>query len=307
MILVTGADGFVGKALCGRLGKDGLDFRRGVRQKTFPNDAGIGDIGPETDWGPSLAGCEAVVHLAARVHVMCDTARDPLFEFRQVNVAGTINLARQAAQAGVRRFVFLSSAKVNGEQGVFSEEDLPRPQDAYANSKWEAEQGLHEMAAETGMEIVILRPPLVYGPGVGANFLRLMRSVDLGLPLPLGSVENQRSLIYVENLVDAIMVCLSRPSAAGKTYLVSDGVALSTPILIRQLAQALGRSSRLLPLPAGWIRLAGKMLGKSQEVDRLLGSLVVDNRRINRDLGWVPPCSMQEGLAATAMWYRQKP
>ena len=304
--LITGANGFVGQALCRHLEAISRPITRAVRCAHLPNETEIGNIGASTHWHAALAGCDAIVHLAARVHVMHDTATDPLLAFREVNTQGTLHLARQAAAQRVRRFVFISSVKVNGESGLFSDGDAPSPQDAYALSKWEAEQGLLEIGRETGMEVVILRPPLVYGPRVGANFLRLMRAVDRGIPLPFGAVDNQRSLIYVGNFVDAMTICLDHPAAAGKTYLVSDGECVSTPVLIRQMAKALSRSPRLLPIPPRLMRFAGHLLGKAAEIDRLLGSLAVDPRAIGHDLGWTPPFSLEEGLAATANWYRQQ-
>jgi nucleoside-diphosphate-sugar epimerase len=271
----------------------------------IPNAHAVGDIGPETDWHVALGGVEAVVHLAARVHVMRDTSVDPLAAFRAVNTEGTLNLARQAAAAGVKRFIFVSSIKVNGEgrDSPYTEFDLPAPQDAYAISKWEAEQGLREIESATGMEVVILRPPLVYGPGVGANFLRLMRSVERGWPMPFGRVDNRRSLLYLGNFTDAIRVCLDHPAAAGKTFLVSDGDDVSSADLIRRLALAMCRPARLLPVPPSWLRAAGVLFGRGAEVDRLLGSLCVDSSQIRRELGWRPPFSMDEGLRQTADYY----
>lgn len=305
-ILVTGPSGFIGQALSDRLETDGYSVVRAVRQGNPLGEFIVGNIGPETEWLHALQGCQAVVHLAARVHVMHDSAMDPLTEFRIVNTDGTLNLARQAAQAGVQRFIFLSSAKVNGEEGTFTEKDPPAPKDAYAISKWEAEQGLHQIMAETGMEVVILRPPLVYGPRVRANFLRLIRLIDRGFPLPLGAVDNHRSLLYLGNLIDAIVACLRHPAAAGKTYLVSDGKAVSTPELIRHLAQALGCRARLWSMPVGVLHFTGRLVGKSKEIDRLLGSLMLDSGAIEYDLDWQPPFSMQNGLTATAAWFREK-
>jgi nucleoside-diphosphate-sugar epimerase len=297
-VLVTGANGFVGCALVAGLEADGVAVEATTRQR-------VGDIDALTDWTAALTGCAAVVHLAARVHVMRDEATNPLAAFRAVNVDGTLNLARQAAAVGVRRFVFLSSIKVNGEgqEEPYREGDTPCPQDPYAISKWEAEQGLHGIAAETGMEVVILRPPLVYGPGVKANFQRLLGAVDKGWPLPLGAVENRRSLLYLGNLVDAIQLCLAHPAAAGQTYLLSDGEDVSSPELVRRLARAMGRRARLLPVPPAWLRLAGRLAGRRAVVDRLLDSLVVDSSRIRRELGWSPPFCLDAGLAETAQHY----
>lgn len=270
----------------------------------------LGDINATNDFTHGVLGMDVVVHAAARVHVMNDASADPLVEYRKINTEGTLNLARQAASNDVKRFIFLSTIKVNGEAtrpgSSFCKRDQPMPQDAYAISKWEAEQGLFEISAKTCMEVVILRAPLVYGPGVGANFLRLMRAVDRRTPLPFGLVDNCRSLIYLGNLVDAIVACLDHPAAAGKTYLLSDSEDVSTPELINRLAKAFNRSPRLLPIPPVLIRWGGELFCKGREIDRLLGSLVVDSSPIQNEMGWMPPHSMQEGLEVTASWYREK-
>lgn len=309
-VLITGATGFVGGALRKVMARAGFDVLAAVRapyakSDAIPNAYLVGDIGPETDWSAALSGVEAVVHLAARVHVMRDSADDPLAAFRAVNRAGTLNLARQAASAGGKRFIFISSIKVNGEghASPYTEFDPPAPQDAYAISKWEAELGLREIESATGMDVVILRPPLVYGPGVGANFLRLMRSVERGWPMPFGRVDNRRSLLYLGNLTDAIRLCLDHPAAAGKTFLVSDGEDVSSADLIRRVALAMHRPSRLLPLPPAWLRAVGTLFGRGAEVDRLLGSLCVDNSKIRRELGWRPPFTLDEGLRQTVEHY----
>jgi len=249
----------------------------------------------------ALAGCHAVVHLAARVHMMRDGVLDPLVLYREINTEATLNLARQAADAGVKRFVFISSIKVNGEGGdaAYREIDAPVPADAYAISKWEAELGLQRIARETGLEVVILRPPLVYGPGVKANFLRLMQWAQKGWPLPLGAIRNRRSLLYLGNFVDAIRLCVEHPAAAGKTFLLDDGEAVSTPDLIRAVAHAMGRSARLLAVPVKVVELAGALSGKHAAVARLTGSLWVDSSLIRSRLNWAPPYSMEAGLAAT--------
>jgi UDP-glucose 4-epimerase len=261
----------------------------------------VGAINAATAWEAALAGCDVIVHLAARVHVMDDKASDPLAEFREVNTEGTLNLARQAAQAGVKRFVFTSTIKVNGEgrDAAYRETDTPAPADPYAISKWEAEQGLHSIAQETGLEVVILRPPLVYGPGVKANFLRLMRTVARGWPLPLGAIRNRRSLLYLGNFVDAIRLCVEHAGAAGQTFLLDDGEPVSTPDLIRALAHAMGRPARLLAVPVGVLELAGALLGKRAAVARLTGSLYVDSSAIRSRLGWSPPYTMRQGLDVT--------
>lgn len=309
-VLVTGANGFVGRALCRELHGRGHDVvaasRSGNVVVPCTTAVTVGTLDGATNWRDVLAGCDAVVHLAARVHVMHETEADASAAFRAVNTDGTLNLARQAAEAGVRRFVFASSIKVNGEgrETPYSAADVAAPQDAYARSKWEAELGLCEIAASTGLEAVILRIPLVYGAGVGANFLRLMRTLDKGLPLPLGRVGNRRSLVYLGNLVDAMALCLTHPAAANKTYLVSDGEDVSTPQLIRRLSAALGRTPRLLPVPPSWLCRAGRLLGKGPEMERLLGSLAVDSRAMREELGWTPPFSMEAGLAKTVECYR---
>jgi nucleoside-diphosphate-sugar epimerase len=305
-VLVTGANGFVGRSLCGCLNTHGHVVVPAVRRVSgLVGETVVGCFDGATDWTSVLEACDVVVHLAARVHVMNDRVQDPLVLYRATNTDATLNLARQAVAAGVKRFVFISSIKVNGEgrELPYSEFDLPSPQDAYAISKWEAEQGLRAIESSTGMQVVILRPPLVYGPGVGANFLRLMRSVERGLPLPFGRVDNRRSLLYLGNFTDAIRVCLDHPAAAGQTFLLSDGEDVSSADLIRRLALAMHRPARLLPLPPSWLRAAGVLFGRGAEVDRLLGSLSVDSSKIRRELGWRPPFSMDEGLSQTADYY----
>ncbi|MHB9159181.1 MAG: UDP-glucose 4-epimerase family protein [Thiobacillus sp.] len=313
-VVVTGASGFVGRALCAELLRCGHSVKGTLRQiegipalEKGAEPVVVGAINAATDWKAALAGCDVIVHLAARVHVMDDKASDPLAEFREVNTEGTLNLARQAVDAGVKRFVFISTIKVNGEgrDAAYRETDTPAPADEYAISKWEAEKGLHRIAADTGLEVVILRPPLVYGPGVKANFLRLMRTVARGWPLPLGAIGNRRSLLYLGNFVDAIRLCVEHPGAAGQTFLLDDGEAVSTPDLIRALAHAMGRPARLLAVPVGLLELAGALLGKRAAVARLAGSLYVDSSAIRSRLGWVVPYSLQQGLAATvADWQR---
>jgi UDP-glucose 4-epimerase len=238
---------------------------------------------------------------------MHETAVDPLAAFREVNVQGTANLARQAASAGVRRLLFASSVKVNGEATggtPFAENDTPHPQDAYGVSKWEAEQVLRAVGAETRLEVVILRPPLIYGPGVAGNFLRLLDAVASGMPLPLGAVQNRRSLLYVGNFVDALVACLDHPCAAGQTFLLSDGNSMSTPDLIKRIAIALGRRARLVAVPPQLMRMGAALVGRRDAADRLLGSLEVSDSAIRRELAWKPRYSVADGLAATAAWYR---
>ncbi|MBU2549829.1 MAG: SDR family oxidoreductase [Proteobacteria bacterium] len=312
-ILVTGPTGFVGRGLLDRLTREGWLIRAAVRSADraalLPTDveaAVVGPIGPLTDWRPVLSGIDVVVHLAARAHVMNDPAGDPLAAYREVNAAGTECLAHAAVDAGIERFVFMSSVKVNGEGAArpYTETDPPDPADAYGLTKLEAETALAGAAREAGMAMVVLRPPLVYGPGVKANFLNLLRAVDRGLPLPLASVDNRRSLIYLGNLVDVIMTCLVHEKAAGKTYLVSDGEDVSTAELIRKMAAALGRPARLWPVPPILLKAAGRLTGRSASIDRLLGSNTVDASGIRSDLDWRPPHDMADGLEETARWFK---
>jgi nucleoside-diphosphate-sugar epimerase len=303
-VLVTGANGFVGLAVLQRLNEmRGLQSVGSVRRAaglTGTTVVEVGDLTAQTDWSLTLAGADAVIHLAARVHVMQETEIDLLPAFRAVNVNGTFNLARQAAAAGVKRFVFISSVKVNGESTpsgeAFTEADVPNPQDAYGQSKHEAEQCLRQVSADTGMEVVIIRPPLVYGPGVKANFAALMRAVQRGLPLPLGGLHNQRSLLALHNLVDFIVICITHPQAANQTFLVSDGQDLSTTELVRGLAKAAGMPARLLPMPVWALQAGASLLGKSDAVQRLCGNLQVDISKARSLLGWMPPVSVEEGL-----------
>lgn len=302
-VMVTGANGFIGTALAMTLEREGWQVTRAVRQAARPTDVAVGDIGMNTDWRPALSGAQAVVHLAARVHVMNgDNTPGALDECRRVNALGAFTLARQAAASGIRRFVFMSTAKVHGEGRAvaYRETDAPAPEGAYAVSKWEAERGLREIAAATGMELVILRPPLVYGPGVGANFRRLMRLAASGLPLPFAAIDNRRSLVFTGNLTDAVRQCLTHERAAGKTYLLSDGEDVSTPELFRRMARAMGTACRLFPVPAGWLALAARGLGRQEDAARLLGSLTVDGAAMRRDLHWSPPFGLDRALAATA-------
>jgi len=301
-VLVTGATGFVGRALCERLTTAGHKVIPAVRCRSgLPNEVLIGEIGASTDWGMALAGCDVVVHLAARVHMMRGGVHDSLASYREINTEATLNLGHQAAKAGVKRFVFISTVKVNGEgrDTPYRETDEAAPEDAYAISKWEAEKGLQQIAQETGLEVVILRPPLVYGPGVKANFLRLMRTVERGWPLPLGAIQNRRSLLYLGNFVDAIRVCVEHPDAPGQTFLLDDGQAVSTPELVRAIARAMGRPVHLPAVPVRVLEMIGTLLGKRVAVERLTGSLFVDSSAIRSRLGWTPSYSMEAGLAAT--------
>ncbi len=306
-LLITGATGFVGGHLCELTSQKGWPVRRAVRRTGKPDGVVVGDLGANTDWSAALKGVEIVVHLAARVHVMNDSDNDPLSEFRKINIEGTLNFARQAAAAGIKRFIFISSIKVNGESTVpgqsFLADDQPCPMEPYAVSKMEAEKGLRQLADESGLEVVIIRPPLVYGPNAPGNFRRLLRAVAKGIPLPLGAIHNKRSLVALENLVDLIITCIEHPAAANETFLVSDGEDLSTPELIRRLATYMNVSARLLPVPVWLLRLGGEILGKSAEIDRLCGSLQIDISKAARLLGWRPPFTVDAGLKRTVEWY----
>lgn len=314
-MLITGATGFVGRFLCERLLAEGVQVHGTLLASEAPSTlvggvkpVTVDPLGADTRWGHALTGINTIIHLAARVHIMDDSAADPLTEFRKVNVEGTAHLAREAAKSGVRRFVFVSSIKVNGEEtpAPYTPDSPAKPSDPYGISKWEAEQALSRIEAETGLEIVVVRPTLVYGPGVKANFLNMMKVVQSGLPIPLASIHNRRSLIYVGNLVDALAICATHPAAAGKTYLVSDGEDISTPELIRRVAKALDKPARLFPLPASALRLAGRLTGKSATINRLLGSLTVDGTWIRDELGWLPPFTIEAGLEETAEWFRKQ-
>ncbi|HEX3498839.1 MAG TPA: NAD-dependent epimerase/dehydratase family protein [Stellaceae bacterium] len=317
-ILITGASGFVGSALLPVLAQRHHLILAQRRAAAAPPAGAeirvVGDIGPETVWSAALRDVDQVVHLAAHVHVG-DAKADPA-TFTRVNSAGTQRLAEAASRAGIARFVFLSSVKVNGDASndrPFRESDPPHPQDAYARSKWAAEQALAALAA-TGapnalpirpMEIVILRPPLVYGPGAKANFRALVQLCLLGVPLPFGAVDNQRSLIYSGNLADAIGCVLAAPSRPGcRTYLLRDGRDLSTGDLVRGLAAGINREARLPALPPDWLRSALRLIGKGAAADRLLGSLAVDDSRFRADYAWRPPYTVDEALTITARWFR---
>jgi nucleoside-diphosphate-sugar epimerase len=307
-MLVTGASGFVGHELSAVAIARGVPVRGATRTscdlpKGVKNTV-VGNMDGNTDWRDALADCDVVVHLAARVHVMIETTANPLTEFRLVNVQGTLNLAQQAAATGVHRFVFVSSVKVNGEStrlgSPFQADDAPAPLDAYGVSKMEAEQGLREIASQTGMEVVIIRPPLVYGPGVKANFAAMMRWLQRGLPMPLGAIHNRRSLVALGNLVDLIVLCVTHPAAANQTFLVSDGEDVSTSDLLCRLGQALGHPAYLLPVPENWLKVAAILAGKQDIAQRLCGSLQVDIEKTRRFLGWTPPLTLDQGLKKAA-------
>jgi len=311
-VLVTGANGFVGLAVCSGLISAGLRVRAALRDETrgrhlpaVVEKVAVGSLDAETDWSDALAGVDAVVHLAGRVHVMRDRAADPLSEFRRVNVEATRSLAQMAATAGVQRLVYVSTAKVNGEGSgrCYCEADEPRPHDPYAQSKFEAETALRCIEAETGLEVVVLRPPLIYGPGVRANFLRILQLVETGMPLPLASIRNRRSMIFLDNFVAAVIASLASPAPVGKTYLVSDGVDISTPELIHLISATMGKNTTLFPVPPIFLRLLGKAIGKSSEVKRLCGSFCVDSGKFREELGWKPPFSTVEGVRQTVDWF----
>lgn len=313
-ILLTGANGFVGQHLGACLVAKGHQVIAAVRRSNVAFDytpahiVKIGDIDVKTDWASALEGVEVVIHLAARVHVMREKATDPLMEFRRMNAEGTLRLARQAAERGIRRLVYLSSIKVSGEETInhlFTEQDETVPEDPYALSKWEAEQHLMDVAAQTGLEISIIRPPLVYGPGVGGNFLRLLGLAAKGWPLPLASIDNRRSLVGIENLCSLLEVCTNHPGAAGEVFLVADGEDISTPELIRMLAEAMQRPCRLWPFPPSVLVIISKLLGQYGVWARLAGSLQIDISKARQQLGWEPAIPLKQGLAETADWYQK--
>lgn len=304
-ILITGASGFIGKALLECLFNRGYDVFGSVRDAAVTQHCLLApELSAISDWQRVLVGKNVVVHTAARAHILKETEKDPLAVFREVNTAGTLNIAQQASSAGVRRFVFISSIGVNGlftlAGDCFTEKSPPSPHNAYAISKWEAEQGLMKIARETGMEVVIIRPPLVYGQGVRANFLALMRWLQKGFPLPLGAIYNKRSFVALDNLVDLILTCIHHPAAANQVFLAGDGEDLSTTELLRRLGMALGKPARLLPIPASLLKVGAALLGRQDIAQRLCGSLRVDISKARNLLGWNPPISVDEGLRRTA-------
>lgn len=308
-IMVTGANGFVGQSLCKALCRQRYAVVAALRSESTMlvgvERVILGALDSSTDWTIALVNVDVVVHLAARVHIMNDTTLDPMTEFRKVNVDSTLNLARQAAQAGAKRFIFISSIKVNGESTStgrpFTEDDVANPQDPYGVSKWEAERGLQLIAQQTGMEVIIIRPPLVYGPGVKANFASMMNIVKRKLPLPLGAIHNQRSFVYVGNLVSFIMRCIEHPAAVNQVFLVSDGHDLSTSELLQMCAKTLNVKLVLLPVPQKLIKFGTLLFGKRDMAQRLCGNLQVDITKAQKVLGWFPPITVEAGLNATAI------
>jgi len=312
-VMITGANGFVGQALCSESIRRGFRIKCATRSIVkLPSNIEamvVGIIDGGTEWSDSLLGVDVVIHLAARVHVMNEAAADPLAEFSRINLHGTANLARQAAHAGVKRFVYVSSIGVNGNRTdgmqAFSERDTPHPHNAYALSKWLAEQALWEIALETGLEIVIMRPPLIYGPAVKGNFLKLLAAIDKGFPLPLRGAVSKRSLVYLGNLVDALITCATHPAAAGQTYLICDGEDISSAALTGKIARELGRNNHSFYLPLFLLRVAAIMLKRSSQIDQLFGSLRINDEKIRRELFWTPPFTIDQGLHETIDWYRK--
>lgn len=310
-VLVTGANGFVGKALVAALEAKGALVIRAVRQPGGErNEAIVGDIDAETDWHQALEACDLVFHLAGRAHRTHETAQDTWSEYEKTNVIATGNLARQAAASGVKRLVYASSVKVNGEvttmEQAYTETDAPAPMDPYGRSKLMAEQLLERLAKETLLEVVVVRPPLIYGPGVKGNLLQMLHVLNKGLPLPLASVRNLRSLIYVGNLVEAMILCAKHPDAANRTWLVSDGEDLSVPGLLRSLGSGIGHPARLFPCPVWLLAIAAGVTGRAEQIRKITGALRVDSSRIRSELGWVPPFTVQEGLKETTEWYKRR-
>jgi nucleoside-diphosphate-sugar epimerase len=301
-VLLTGATGFVGGRLAESLdGLGSIELTCAVRRAASANcgrEVVVDSLEADTNWSAALVRQQVVIHAAAQAHILKDEVPDPLEEYRKINVDGTLNLARQASKEGVQRFIFISSIGVNGNinQRPFTEEDQLMPAELYAQSKWEAEQGLLKIQQETDMDVVIIRPPLVYGPGASGNFGALIRWVEKGIPLPLGAVHNRRSLVAVDNLVDLIITCINHPAAANQVFLAGDGEDLSTTQLLQGVAEAMGKPSRLIPVPAGVLQFGATLLGKKAMAQRLLGSLQVDISHTQKCLNWTPPLSVKQGL-----------
>jgi len=301
-LLLTGATGFLGSRVATALySKPDVNLTAAVRRRTeipIANIMKVQGLDANTDWSIALTNQQVVIHAAARAHIIKDEVADPQMEYRRINLDGTLNFARQASASGVKRFIFVSSIGVNGNFNTqpFTENDMPNPAEFYAQSKWEAEQGLWEIQRETGMEIVIIRPPLVYGPNAPGNFGSLMRWVGKSVPLPFGAINNQRSLVALDNLVDLIITCIDHPAAANQVFLAGDGQDLSTTELLRGVARAAKKPSRLIPIPSSILMLAASLLGKKTVAQRLLGSLRVDISKARDLLGWEPPISVEEGL-----------
>ncbi|KVA06167.1 NAD-dependent epimerase/dehydratase family protein [Burkholderia ubonensis] len=316
VILVTGANGFVGRAVSRALLRRGEQAVGVVRRAQGMSDLGREWIHDRPDFvdidraWPRGLQCNAVIHLAARVHVMHDDAAAPLDAYRETNVQGTLRVARAARAAGASRFVYVSSIKAVAESSSgrppLSEHDAPVPQDPYGISKLEAERALADYGRESGMEIVVVRPPLVYGPGVRANFLSLMRALSKGMPLPLGAVSARRSMIFVDNLADVLVQCALDPRAGGQTFHVADARDLTVAELVVKLAACLNAPARVVPVPVSWLRMAGRLTGRTPQVERLVGALQLDSRHVRDVLGWYPPCDIEDGLCQTAAWYRSR-
>lgn len=310
-VLVTGAAGFVGGFLCNYLTDKGFKVRAAVRCSNLDSveTFSVGDIDGNTDWTKVLEGCDYVVHLAARVHVMSEKSGNPIELYRSTNTEGTRNLSSQAASAGVKRFIYLSSIKVNGEETrtrPFAADDVPNPEDPYAVSKFEAENGLSDICEQSEMEYVIIRPPLVYGSGVKANFLSLIKLINRGIPLPLAAINNRRSLLALGNLLDFILLTLVHKKAGGQVFLISDGEDISTPVLIRKIGCCLGKRPLLFSVPLSLIRIIAAVFGKSSVIDRLAGSLQIDISKAQNLLGWQPPLSQDMALQETVDWFRNR-
>lgn len=314
LLLITGSTGFIGSSLTQHLHQKGYSIIAAMRQinDSFSPDikqVSVTDLLPSTNWTYAINKVDTIIHLAARAHILKDQATDPLASFRETNTYTTLNLAQQAANAGIRRFIFISSIRVNGNQTYaksFTAEDIPTPTESFAISKHEAEIGLRQIAAKTGMEVVIIRPPLVYGANAPGNFGQLIKTVARGIPLPLGDIHNQRSLVALPNLIDLITTCIDHPAAANQTFLVSDGEDLSTTELLQRLSHALGKPARLLPIPQSWLETTLTLLGKRSIAQRLCGNLQVDISKTRDLLSWTPPISVDEALRQTAQTYLQQ-